>query len=153
MSHLKSKTPLTAYVDGQLRSNVDSDPTNLQFHPPKPTLSLSFPLPPSASSQPPGSLLRSHGSPARKLELRRCGRSLAGAAAREEEGGGTRSSRSSAPPRGPCSAARGRGRPPAMEGREEGLAARRSLGSDELELGGTAPRSARSRPLWQPRQN
>ena len=35
-----SKTPLTTYVDGQLRSNVDSDPTNLQFHPPKPTLSL-----------------------------------------------------------------------------------------------------------------
>ena len=47
MSHLRSKTPLTAYVDGQLRSNVDSDPINLQFHPPKPTISLSLPIPSS----------------------------------------------------------------------------------------------------------
>jgi len=40
VSHLRSKTPLTVYVDGQLGSNVDSDLTNLQFHPPEPTHSL-----------------------------------------------------------------------------------------------------------------
>ena len=56
MSHLTSKTPLTAYVDGQLRSNVDSDPINLQFRPPKLTLSLpSHPLlwRPSRAAAPP----------------------------------------------------------------------------------------------------
>ena len=93
-----------------------------------------------------GVLLRPHGSPTSELELRHCSRSLAGAAVREEEGDSVRSSRSSAPLRGPCSAARGRGRPPAMEGREEGLAARRSLGSDDLELRGMVPHTARSRP-------
>ena len=46
MSHLRSKTPLTA-SDCLLGSNVDSDSTNLQLHPPESTLSLSLSIPSS----------------------------------------------------------------------------------------------------------
>ncbi|KAG2603962.1 hypothetical protein PVAP13_4NG022781 [Panicum virgatum] len=86
---------------------------------------------------------RPHGSPARELELRRCGRSRAGAAAREEDGGGATAGAEPGLLRGRRKGA-ARSLPGALLRRE--APAPLCLGSDELELSGTAPRSARSRP-------